>query len=827
MTRPDLSCLPPYVEPCRSTESLLGGAPERSRAISAFAAHEPLGRAAVDLLAALRETDGDLGRTLDARADLGDALADAAARLRAYATVKREDRAAISSSTALLSDWLDQVKALAAEIGGATVAFPADPVKAADRLRQAHRAQVDRLRAEISRLGSELERTAKEDARLRSAAEVEAKLERHTEIRALLRYLEHGGSGEGVPYLPAAQQIRRRIETAEARIAELEARPDGREVARRAAEIAGLVGDLPAEQDPAAWLGEGVKREIARQQEAVAEEVRRALAYVDVGGDPSPLRCRVQAEAIRRKLCALVGAQVEAEAALAGAREALRNATERADAIREAAVRDAVRAAVSAVRDYDSYSGPMADDVAALADDRASRAEQIRELSAEVREAGEEAGRLRAYATELEGVAADLRRELAASRESVAELSDALDRARADLELAERSRALQVGDRCRLRGPGPIWSGGEAVEIEQVSASAMVRFDSGGRLRVSADELERLAPTAPPTAGATAPVSPALPLGPKKPPRLLPRVAAWTELRPGDLAWDGLAPEDCRGLYVVLSHEHYAFVWPDGRVEVDNGRPLSAYSEECVLLGGGMSDNPLKIAAPALETWSRLSAEAEALAAGLRLGPPVAEVLPRAVDWTAAHRPGDLLWDAAALSSESSSLVLVRVDGLLQWRVPDGFGISDPASAADLVRDSAPPVALRAVLVARGVGSTPAEVLAAWRAAEPAARALVGLPEDGPPEEALPRVVEWRDLKPGDLALDPDYSAIVWRQERGRGTWRYNDGRRGAGAKTPSALGRAILLARGVPKRASAIREAYERQRAAAEALADEARRVR
>ena len=137
-------------------------------------------------------------------------------------------------------------------------------------------------------------------------------------------------------------------------------------------------------------------------------------------------------------------------------------------------------------------------------------------------------------------------------------------------------------------------------------------------------------------------------------------------------------------------------------------------------------------------------------------------------------------------------------------------------------------IAQRAVLVARGVsGLGSAEVLAAWRAAEPAARALVGLPEDGPPEEALPRVVEWRDLEPGDLALDPDYSAIVWRQERGRGTWRYNDGRRGAGAKTPSARGRAILLARRVPKRASAIRDAYERQRAAAEALADEARRVR
>lgn len=395
---------------------MLGVDVARERAIAAFAEHPGLAAAGADLLAALRETDGDLGRTLDARADLGDALADAAARLRAYAAVKREGRAAISSSTG----WLDQVKALAAELGGATAAFPDDPVKAADRLRQAHRAQVDRLRAEISRLGSELERTAKEDARLRSAAEVEAKLERHSEIRALLRYLEHGGSGEGVPYLPAAQQIRRRIETAEARIAELEARPDGREVARRAAEIAGLVGDLPAEQDPAAWLGEGVKREIARQQEAVAEEVRRALAYVDVGGDPSPLRCRVQAEAIRRKLCALVGAQVEAEAALAGAREALRNATERADAIREAAVRDAV----SAVRDYDSYSGPMADDVAALAGSHARHAAQIRNLSAETT-------RLRSYATELEGVAADLRREL--------------ERMRANMPAIEQDHANETG----------------------------------------------------------------------------------------------------------------------------------------------------------------------------------------------------------------------------------------------------------------------------------------------------------------------------------------------------------------------------------------------
>lgn len=812
MTRSDPALLPPQVEPCRLAESLLGGAPERSRAISAFAAHEPLGRSAVDLLAALRETDGDLGRTLDARADLGDALADAAARLRAYATVKRESRAALDAAVerraqaerslrAEVDVWLDQVKALCAELGGATAAFPFGPAGAVDRLRQAHRAQVDRLRAEISRLGSELERTAKEDVRLRSAAEVEARLERHSEIRALLRYLEHGGSGEGVPYLPAAQQIRRRIETAEARIAELEARPDGREVARRAAEIAGLVGDLPAEQDPAAWLGEGVKREIARQQEAVAEEVRRALAYVDVGGDPSPLRCRVQAEAIRRKLCALVGAQVEAEAALAGAREALRNATERADAIREAAVRDAVRVAVSAVRDYDSYSGPMADDVAALAGSHARHAAQIRNLSAETT-------RLRSYATELEGVAADLRRELAVSRESVAELSDALDRARADLELAARPTfegtlerralpdptppsfdpsSLQAGARVR-RGDGVC---GTVHHLDPRRASAFVEWDSGPSRSAPLAELQDATPACagPEIAAEDAPLeSVVLPVGGPCTRATLryPSGGGWHCVGASAL---GLAPwpwrargfERCRVLAVELS--------------ADEQREVAAMTT------------------PAAIAWC----ERRALAP---------EVLPRAVDWTAAHRPGDLLWDAAA--APAHAFLLIRESGLAQWRCFDGSPVSAAAPVAQVVSAAVGKIAQRAVLVARGVsGLGSAEVLAAWRAAEPAARALVGLPEDGPPEEALPRVVEWRDLEPGDLALDPDYSAIVWRQERGRGTWRYNDGRRGAGAKTPSARGRAILLARRVPKRASAIRDAYERQRAAAEALADEARRVR
>ena len=91
--------------------------------------------------------------------------------------------------------------------------------------------------------------------------------------------------------------------------------------------------------------------------------------------------------------------------------------------------------------------------------------------------------------------------------------------------------------------------------------------------------------------------------------------------------------------------------------------------------------------------------------------------------------------------------------------------------------------------------------------------------ETAPGADDLPRVVEWSDLQPGDLALDVhDHICPVWRQERGKcGTWRAAE--LGFSAVTSlhghgsSAATRAVLIARNVPKRASAIRAAYEAMR--------------
>lgn len=99
-----------------------------------------------------------------------------------------------------------------------------------------------------------------------------------------------------------------------------------------------------------------------------------------------------------------------------------------------------------------------------------------------------------------------------------------------------------------------------------------------------------------------------------------------------------------------------------------------------------------------------------------------------------------------------------------------------------------------------------------------------------PVAEVLPRVVEWTDLQPGDLAWDvvADHTACLFRQgpKGPYGSWRFENGNNEKSVQRGSAeTARAILLARGVPKRASAIREAWERTRDAALLLADEARK--
>lgn len=94
-----------------------------------------------------------------------------------------------------------------------------------------------------------------------------------------------------------------------------------------------------------------------------------------------------------------------------------------------------------------------------------------------------------------------------------------------------------------------------------------------------------------------------------------------------------------------------------------------------------------------------------------------------------------------------------------------------------------------------------------------------------PAPDAMPRVVEWVDLQPGDLALDAGEMcsdlALLRRGPGDAGTWRSTatgrhegglwlrrDGSPG-GVKAPKA----VLIARNVPKRASAIRAAYEAMR--------------
>lgn len=214
--------------------------------------------------------------------------------------------------------------------------------------------------------------------------------------------------------------------------------------------------------------------------------------------------------------------------------------------------------------------------------------------------------------------------------------------------------------------------------------------------------------------------------------------------------------------------------------------------------------------------------------------------LPRVVEWSELQ-PGDLALDVDADPVDYCPLVLVRKSGRYQWR-DDATGerqFSGTLTLAGLRRTSAAtgsPLPPRAVLLARGVKANAAIVRRAWEDVADRARALADEARQAAPE-VLPRAVKWADLEPGDLALDlgDETGAPLARMERnGRLTWRQACGRLWARDSLNSNSGApygveypewAILLARGVPKRASAIRAARAAVREQAEQLAEQVRR--
>lgn len=134
----------------------------------------------------------------------------------------------------------------------------------------------------------------------------------------------------------------------------------------------------------------------------------------------------------------------------------------------------------------------------------------------------------------------------------------------------------------------------------------------------------------------------------------------------------------------------------------------------------------------------------------------------------------------------------------------------------------------------------------ARRVAEPASSTQ-------PAAEVLPRVVEWTDLQPGDLAWDANefgrmvaerYAVLLksaqaevraeeesgpnalWIQGRLGGMWHYYNGNKSGNYDVDArATRRAILISHNAPRTPSELRTLWERHRAAAHLLAEEARK--